>query len=533
MLATLPGLGMGTLWDNSETDYGEVAREILLYHDWIVMHSNGQPWFTQPPLYFWLGAIFAKLLGVSTFALRLPSALATIAMGALLGAALARSLGERIGTYAAVILSTCLMQAVIGRLAIMDALLDLAVMATILWWSRALEPQSEGWFLLGWLAAAIGFLAKGPVAPVVALLVVVPYAIWNRRLERTALPSLRSWLLGLAIFSAVVAPWIAALLVRVGPHAFAVLIGHYTIGRYTGVIQNQAGPLWYYLPVVILGFFPWIAFLPGACAYAIRALKTADAQAARALRLAIVWAVLPLLFFSFARTKLPNYIALEFPAFAIVVALYFDDVVRRGARRSVAIAVGAVPVAIGLVAFGVWLFVQNNRIASDASALSRDLLGMGAVIAFGSLVTLAFLVRVRWTRYAPYPLAFATVVAIDLLALVALPAAESFKPVPVLAARIQELRRSGDVVAIQGLSGGNALLFYTQPPVAQLLEPGEKKARAAAGDSYAFICSAPRAWIVTSSHRPAPDPTYGRRRRIIARVDHAMLYLYDGPPCRK
>src|SRR5665213_768609 len=78
-LITLPGLGDGTLWDNSETAYGEVAREILLTRDWLVMHHNGQPWYIQPPLYFWIAAIFAKIFGVTTFALRLPAALSTIA----------------------------------------------------------------------------------------------------------------------------------------------------------------------------------------------------------------------------------------------------------------------------------------------------------------------------------------------------------------------------------------------------------------------------------------------------------------------
>src|ERR1700677_4638628 len=79
-LITLPGLGVGTLWDNSETAYGEVAREILLTHDWIVMHLNGAAWFVQPPLFFWIAALSAKLFGVTAFALRLPAALATIAM---------------------------------------------------------------------------------------------------------------------------------------------------------------------------------------------------------------------------------------------------------------------------------------------------------------------------------------------------------------------------------------------------------------------------------------------------------------------
>src|SRR5579862_3641015 len=103
-LITLPGLGVGTLWDNSETAYGEVAREILLSHNWLVMHFNGLPYFIQPPLYFWIAAVFATLLGPTAFALRLPSALATIALGGMTGYAVARQAGTRVGIYASVIL---------------------------------------------------------------------------------------------------------------------------------------------------------------------------------------------------------------------------------------------------------------------------------------------------------------------------------------------------------------------------------------------------------------------------------------------
>src|SRR5579884_1842614 len=131
-LVTIPGLGNGTLWDNSETAYGEVAREILITHDWVVMHLNGSPWFVQPPLYFWIAALCAKVFGLTSFALRLPSALATIGMGFAVTYTLARSFGARAGIYAGVALSTCLMQAIVGRLAIMDALLDFAVAISIL-----------------------------------------------------------------------------------------------------------------------------------------------------------------------------------------------------------------------------------------------------------------------------------------------------------------------------------------------------------------------------------------------------------------
>ncbi len=435
-LITLPGLGVGTLWDNSETAYGEVAREILLYHDWIVMHLNGDPWFVQPPLYFWIGALFAKAFGVTAFALRLPSAIATILMGAMTGYAVARQAGTRIGIYASAILSSTLMQAVIGRLAIMDALLDMAVALSIFWWFRALESGRDRYMVYGWIAAGCGFLAKGPVAPVIALLVIVPYALWNDRNEPTQFPSLRAWAISLLAFVVVVAPWMIAIDVHAGNDVFVQMIGHYTIGRYTGVIENQSGPLWYYVPVVVLGFFPWIAFFPGAIGYGISALRATGTQpnVARLWRLAFTWIVLPFLFFSFAKTKLPNYIALEMPALALVVALYVDAVIRKGRSLSVVISAATVPVFIGLTAVAIVAFVRDNKLSASALALAPYLIQMGVAIGVGSFVTAVMLARHSTMSAAPYVLGASMLVAVDILALEALPHAEAFKPVPAFAA---------------------------------------------------------------------------------------------------
>src|SRR6185437_8102461 len=189
-IVTLPGLGIGTLWDNSETAYGEVAREVLLYHDAVVMHFNGAPWFIQPPLYFWLAALCAKLLGIGTLAMRLPSALASIATGALVGYGTCRIAGFRAGIYASVVLSTSVMQAIVGRLAIMDALLDLFVAAAIFALFASLQPEdwrlsiarrrAAAWYW-AWIAMALGVLAKGPVALVIPLLVVVAWLFWEAR----------------------------------------------------------------------------------------------------------------------------------------------------------------------------------------------------------------------------------------------------------------------------------------------------------------------------------------------------------------
>ena len=521
-LVTIPGLGNGTLWDNSETAYGEVAREILLTHDWVVMHLNGLPWFVQPPLYFWIAAIFAKVFGVSSFALRLPAALSTIVMGGLTAYAVARQAGTRAGLYAGVVLSTCLMQAVVGRLAIMDALLDLTVAFTIFWWFRAVQTGRDRYFIYGWIATALGFLAKGPVAPVIALLVIVPYYFWERRVSHAHVPSWRSWIGGIALFLLIVAPWFAALISATGMHAVFRLIGHYTIGRYTGTIENQSGPMWYYLPVIILGFFPWIAFFPSAIAHAIDRLKATagddtERNVQQMVRLSFMWIVVPLIFFSFAKTKLPNYIALELPAFAVLVALYFDSIVERVRRRSALISTAAVPVFILLLGIAIVWFSRDNRLTGTLQDVAGNLMYVGGAIFVGSIAAFFTLLGSARSRpAAPYVLGVSMVVAVGFLAVLALPQAERFKPVPHLAQIINQRRNTNDAIAIINVAGGNALLFYTRPRIYVLKDHD---------DGRNLICSAPRTWLI--GPRDGYVPELGRAPKIVARWGKDDLYLYE------
>lgn len=534
-LITLPGLGIGTLWDNSETAYGEVAREIFLARDWIVLHFNGDPWFVQPPLYFWIAAICAKVFGVTTFAMRLPAALATIGLGAMTAYAVSRQAGLRAGIYAGIILSTCLMQAIVGRLAIMDALLDLAVAANIFAWFRAVQTGRSSYFIYGWAAAGIGFLAKGPVALVIALLVMLPYYLWERRATHARPPDWRGWAAGLLLFGAITVPWFGALWLRAGGGAVMELFGHYTFGRYTGTIERQSGPVWYYLPVIVLGFFPWIAFLPSALVSAVRRLRepatTTDERALHQLvRLAVAWIVMPLLFFSFARTKLPNYVALELPALAVLVALYFESAVERMRSRSALISTAAVPLTIFMVAVAIVLFSRDNRLTVELAVAARSLIWVGAAIFAGSIISFVTLLNRRNAYAAPYVLALAMVAAFGLLAFIVLPQGDGFKPVPHLAAVIDRRREPGDAVAIQNFAGGNALVFYTQPGIYVFARPGEPLGEHAV-EPRIVICGSPRLWLIAPRHKPFTQATFGRTRRIVATWGEANLYLYTGPRC--
>jgi 4-amino-4-deoxy-L-arabinose transferase-like glycosyltransferase len=533
-VVTLPGLGNGTLWDNSETAYGEVAREILLTHDWVVMHLNAHAWFIQPPLYFWIAAAFALVLGVGETAMRLPSALATIAMGAAVGYATARIAGGRAGTVAAVVLSTNLMQAIVGRLAIMDAMLDLFVTAAILWWFRAMEPLDAGAleagkrstaFLLGATALGLGMLTKGPVAPVIVVLVVGAWLVWEVRAEGGVVLPRPPVLAGAAgLFAVVTLPWFVAEALRVGPAATSELIGHYTIGRYTGVIENQRGPWWYYVPVVILGFFPWVAFVPVAVGHA---LGVARSRGGAFVRLALVWAVVPFVFFSFAQTKLPNYVALIVPALAILVALWFERIGEAAERWPGIVSAATIPLFIGALGFAIEAFIRSNRLEMASGVVIAQFGALGVAMLAGSLVTLLAMTQPRWAAVAPYVLGATAGALVLFIALIAEPAAEAFKPIPGFAHTIQALRTPNSVVALRSVSGGNSIVFYTQPGVLSLNDPD--------ADFVALICRAPDVFVVTRASDAgalvASAERHGRRAAVLQRAARDAMVRVDGPGC--
>jgi 4-amino-4-deoxy-L-arabinose transferase-like glycosyltransferase len=531
-VVTLPGLGSGTLWDNSETAYGEVAREIVLTHDWVVMHLNAQPWFIQPPLYFWIAAAFAKLLGIGPFAMRLPAALATIAMSGALGAVVAAVCGARTGVLAAAILTTSLMQAVIGRLAIMDALLDLAVMVAILWWFRALAPEVSGGapgarrnvaFVCGAAALAFGTLAKGPVAPAVVVLVIGAWLVWERRLRTpVVLPSIGTLVVALGLFALIALPWFVTVSMRVGPQAAGELIGHYTIGRYTGVIENQTGPWWYYLPVLILGFFPWIAFLPVALLRDVRRAAGADAAFTR---LALSWALVPFVFFSFAQTKLPNYIALLLPALAIVTARAFAAAVDAADRRWILISAAALPVFAAAVVVAGAIFSRTN--AFELAGLVPYLAVLGYAVLGTTVVTVVAFAVARTQPVAPFVLTGAMAAVLLFIALIAQPAAEPLKPMPSIARKIQAQRAPGATVAIRSVNGSNGLTYYTSPGVVTI--DGTDSAY------RALICATPDLYLVTRA-QDVPELAnvarrLGRRANDLGAVRRVTALHVDGPGC--
>jgi len=127
---------------------------------------------------------------------------------------------------------------------------------------------------------------------------------------------------GLALFGLLAIPWYVAQIAMNGAEFVQAFFIKHHVQRYFGEVSGHRGPLYLFVLVTLVGFYPWSGFLPGAWWRAIprtrRELRDST-QGRQFLYLCALWFAAGLLFFSFAGTKLPNYIAPMFPAAAVLV----------------------------------------------------------------------------------------------------------------------------------------------------------------------------------------------------------------------
>ena len=314
-------LGTPGLFDADEPAYAQAAREMLETGDWITPHFNGRPRFDKPILFYWLTTLSYRVFGVTEFAVRFWSALAGVTLVLLVSRAARRWFGPPADLWAGLALTTNLLTALLARAAVTDMLLTLFVTVAILAGVEVLEGSRKAgrWAMIGWAAMGLAVLVKGPVGLLIPAMALGGSLLVSRE-RRLGLARLVPWG-GPLLFAAITLPWYGLAL---GANGWAFVDGFvikHHVTRYTGVVSSHAGPIWFYLPVVLIGFFPWSGFLPRALWHAVTVARRREPgePAGRLLIVCACWVAGVFLFFSLAGTKLPSYIFPAFPALALLV----------------------------------------------------------------------------------------------------------------------------------------------------------------------------------------------------------------------
>ena len=328
VLVYLLPLGAKPVIIPDEARYAEIPREMLISGNWVSPHLNGLRYFEKPAMGYWATAVSLKLFGENAFAMRLPSALAA-GLSAFAIFLLLRRFSSNTSTAlpGAMAYLTMLGVFLIGTINILDSLFSFLLTAAFASFYFAHREQDAGtrlnWLLLLGAFCGAAFLSKGFLAFVLLGIVIVPFVIWEGRWRELFS---RGWIPVLAAL-AVVAPW--AIMIHIQePEYWHYFIWEEHIKRFAAEDAQHSEPFWYYLAFLPLLATPWIFLLPSA----IQGIRRSS-QDTSFTRYVLLWLLLPLLFFSLSRGKLPTYILPCLAPLAILIVLGVHQAVVNGHVR--------------------------------------------------------------------------------------------------------------------------------------------------------------------------------------------------------
>lgn len=318
-------IGGHALFTPDEGRYSEVAREMVVTGDYITPRLNGVAFLDKPVFYYWLQASAIQLFGLKEWALRFWPALMGV-LGSLLTYFAGRIVfNRRTGILAAVLLASSPLYYGAAHYANLDLEVAVLISMTLFFSLLALHTtnpyQRNFLFILAYVFCALSALTKGLIGIVFPAMII---GLWIILLNRWNIIKEMRLVMGLIIFLSITLPWYC-LVQRANPEFLHFFFITQQISRFlTHGDFNNKTTVWFYVPIVFIGFFPWSIFLIQAIMKNIKAIWNDRKNHSVELFL-LLWLVLIFAFFSIPKSKTVGYIIPIFPAIALMVGHYLDQ----------------------------------------------------------------------------------------------------------------------------------------------------------------------------------------------------------------
>ena len=387
------GLGDMGLTDRDEGRNAEAGREMFESGDRLTPTFNGELRVAKPAFIYWLMEQSYRLFGVNEFAARFPSALFGVGLILIHYLFLVHQREQTVALFSGLMLLLNLEILGLGRMALTDSVLIFFTTASLygFWLGLHGEAGVRRWIWVFYISMALATLTKGPVGFAVPIIAAALYLSWTRRWRQYWQKGVP--LAGMLLFILLAAPWYAAMFLVHGD-AYATGAKAHTIGRFLSPMEGHEGTIFFYLPVLLLGFFPWSALLPVPLYhtlkdwYHIRRARThPDPTGTSELDLfAALWVVGVFVFFTASATRLPHYIGPLFPAAAILTASYWSrclqDPTTKGIRGSIHLMMGlGYLLAIGFACLPTLYATYASKMVREFPLAGQVDLGRGPYLA--------------------------------------------------------------------------------------------------------------------------------------------------------
>lgn len=327
-------LGYAPFLNPDEGRYTSAAYEMAFglngdFGSWLIPHLDGVTRLNKPPLVYWMTALVFKAFGVSAWSGRIPQALVSLGILALLWVWASRVWDRRAAAFTTIIWATAAFPAAMERVANTDMILAGAIALASFggfWTLEASTKKGRTWAIVALgVGMGLALLAKGPVGMALPMVGVGIYAA----LSRTPLDNRRlsAFGLGLGLALLIGLPWYIAVEVQ-RPGFIHEFIFSENLKRFGGGenFHKKTSPF-YYLPVLLGGLVPWASFLILAVSQ-----RLSDGRARRTRLFLWIWAVGIGLFFSASNTKLMSYVLPAFPALSLLVGAALSEWSRTAPR---------------------------------------------------------------------------------------------------------------------------------------------------------------------------------------------------------
>jgi 4-amino-4-deoxy-L-arabinose transferase-like glycosyltransferase len=312
-------LGQRELFDPDEGRYAGIPAAMVDTGDWLTPRLNDFKYFEKPVLQYWGTAVAFKVFGKSNTSARLWTGLLGFSTALFSMLVAFRLYGQRAAIYTFLITVSYLMVVAFGHYLTLDmalsAFLVMGIGSLVIAHSKtSSKNQTRNWMLAGWTALALATLTKGLIAVVLPAATVVVYSLWQR-----------DWMLwknlhllkGLLLFFLISAPWFIAVSIA-NPEFAQFFFIHEHFERYTSEVHKREGPLYYFVPVLLLGVCPWL--ITSLRSLVKPGFKWLPDNAGQFDPERFMWTfvVVTFCFFSLGQSKLPGYILPVLPFIAVI-----------------------------------------------------------------------------------------------------------------------------------------------------------------------------------------------------------------------
>lgn len=305
-------LGTRPLFVPDEGRYAEIAREMIVSESYITPYLNGIKYFEKPILYYWLLVAAIKIGGLNLWAIRSVNAILAL-LGCLATYITTRKIYEERTAFLAIgILATNMLYFTMAHMVTLDMGVTVFISICLYAFLLGCSFQNRLYFLVSAIAASLAVLTKGLIGIVFPVMIsIVWLLVFNQWRVLKNVP----FFFCIGLFMLLTLPWHILIAINNPEFTYFYFINQHFL-RYATLSIGHYQPVWFFFPVILIGYFPWIFFLP----FSFFIIQWKKFYQYRIEGFFLLWISLIFIFFSFSHSKLIPYILPIFPALSILTA---------------------------------------------------------------------------------------------------------------------------------------------------------------------------------------------------------------------